>query len=128
MLSSPMIFFYDSILTMNDRKLRPELDAGGAGNSIKSRWAELTEAYNDSVNKDAYGLYAFIEDEHEEFVSTVSTYDLCTFKQLDWEKVCGWFKEIVKDYTKAMQNFTLSEFISLTVWASLTRSHIHITT
>jgi hypothetical protein len=33
---------------------------------------------------------------------------LCTFKQLDWEKACGWFKEIVKDYTKAMQNFTLS--------------------
>jgi hypothetical protein len=33
---------------------------------------------------------------------------LCTFKQLDWEKACGWFKIIVKDYTKAMQKFTFS--------------------
>jgi hypothetical protein len=53
-----------------------------------------------------YGSYAFIEDEHiEEFVST---YDLCTFKQLNWEKACLWFKEIVQDYMKTMQNFTLS--------------------
>jgi hypothetical protein len=58
---------------------------GRAGNN-KSRWAELTEAYNDSVNNDMYGLYTFIEDEHiKEFVSM---YNLCTFKQLDWEKAC----------------------------------------
>jgi hypothetical protein len=97
--------FFESIVTMNDRKLRPELDAGGAGGN-RSRWAELTESYNDSLNNDSYGSYAFIEDPHvEEFVST---YDLCTFRQLDSEKAGVWFKEIVKDYTKAMKNYTVS--------------------
>ena len=51
--------FFDSIVTTNDRKLRAELDAGGAG-ANKRRWAELTESYNESVNNDAYGSYALV--------------------------------------------------------------------
>ena len=66
---------------MNYRKLRLELDAGGAG-ANKRRWAELTESYNDSVNNDAYSSYhACTENEHvEEFVSL---YYVCTFQRLD---------------------------------------------
>jgi hypothetical protein len=97
--------FFNSIMTMNDRKLRPELDSGGAGNN-KSRWAEVAEAYNDSVNDDEYGSYAFIEDEHVE--RFVGLYDLCKFRQLDWQRACDWFKEMVKDYSKALAKFTLS--------------------
>jgi hypothetical protein len=69
------IGFYDSIVTMNDRKSRPKLDEGGAGRNNKTWWAEFTEAYNDSVNDDAYRSYAFVEDEHIEGI--VSKYDLC---------------------------------------------------
>ena len=73
--------FFDYIVTMNDRKLRAELDAGGAG-ANKRRWAELTESYNDSVNNDAYSSYhACTENEHvEEFVSL---YYVCIFQKLD---------------------------------------------
>jgi hypothetical protein len=66
----------------------------------------LTEAYNDSVKDDAYGSYAFVKDEHVE--GFVSQYDLCNYQQLLWEKACGWFKKIVKDYSKAIQDFTMA--------------------
>jgi hypothetical protein len=65
----------------------------------------LTEAYDDSVNDDANGSYAFVEDEHIQ--GFVGKYDLCNYQQLSWEKACGWFKESVKDDTKALQKFTL---------------------
>jgi hypothetical protein len=93
--------FFQSVATVNDRKLKSELDAGGAGGN-KRRWAELTDSHNDSMNNDACGSCAFVEDAHvEEFVTTC---DLCKFQQLDWEKACAWFKEIVSDHTKAVKN------------------------
>jgi hypothetical protein len=91
--------FFESIINMNDRKLRPELDAGGAG-SNKRRWAEVTESYNDTMNKDECGHYAFIEDDH--IVEFVTTHDLCVFKKLDWQKAATWFKEITSDCTAIM--------------------------
>jgi hypothetical protein len=97
--------FFESIITMNDRKLRPELDAGGAG-SNKRRWAEVTDSYNDAMNNDEYGHYAFIEDDH--IAEFVTTYDLCVFKQLDWQKAATWFKEIISDYTANMLQYSKS--------------------
>jgi hypothetical protein len=74
--------------------------------SNKRRWAELTESCNDSVNNDAHGSCAFVEDEHvKEFVST---HDLCVFQKLDWEKACAWFKEIAPEHTNAMKNHRVS--------------------
>jgi hypothetical protein len=39
---------YASIVTMNDRKSRPKLDAGGAGNN-RTRWAELRPTMTQSM-------------------------------------------------------------------------------
>jgi hypothetical protein len=89
--------------------------------TTKPRWAELTEAYNDSVDSDVYGSYAFVKDEHVD--DFVSKYDLCNYKQSDWEKACGWFKEIVKDYTKALQNLLYLVSTSLTSWLSSAKKH-----
>ena len=87
-------------MTVNDRKLRPELDAGGAGGN-KRRWAESTDSCDDAMNDDARGSCAFVEDARvEEFVTTC---DLCELQQLDWEKARAWFEEIASDCTKAMK-------------------------
>jgi hypothetical protein len=56
---------------MNDKKQKDELDAGKAGNNQRL-WSSISDEYNDSVNDELYGVFAFVKDEQiAEFAETI---------------------------------------------------------
>jgi hypothetical protein len=97
--------FYDDVVKMNDKKQKNELDAGKAGNNQRL-WSSISDAYNDSANNEAYGLFAFVED--DQIGEFAKKFDITSYVQLDWLKATGWFKEIVSDYELALSWYTKS--------------------
>jgi hypothetical protein len=63
--------FFDRVVKMNDKKQKDELDAGKAGNN-QGLWSSISDEYNDSLNDELYGDFAFVEDEQiAEFAETI---------------------------------------------------------
>jgi hypothetical protein len=90
---------------MNGKKQKDELDAGKAGNN-QCLSSSISDEYNDSLNDELYGVFAFVEDEQiAEFAETI---DIRNYVKLDWMKATAWFKAIVTDYKLATTWFTKS--------------------
>jgi hypothetical protein len=86
--------FFDRVVKMNDKKQKDELDTGKAGNNQRL-WSSISDEYNDSLNDELYGVFAFVEDEQiAEFAETI---DIRNYAKLDWIKAITWFKAIVTD-------------------------------
>ena len=97
--------FFKRVLKMNDKKQKDGLDAGKAGNTQRL-WSSISDEYNDSLNDEVYGVFAFVEDEQiAEFAETI---DIRNYVKLDWMKATTWFKAIVTDYKLATTWFTKS--------------------
>jgi hypothetical protein len=48
-------------------------------------WSSISDEYNDSLNDELYGVFAFVEDEQiAEFAETI---DIRNYVKLDWKKV-----------------------------------------
>ena len=81
------------VVTMNNEKMKAELDKGKAG---RSQWlcSSIYEAYNDAENDGLYGKFLFVED--EEVAGIAIKHDLSHFHRFNWTKSTSWFKDIVK--------------------------------